>query len=115
MQGRKLLGRDPALWIGLLGALVTVLVAGNLSWLSAGQGAAIVTFLSGVMIAVTTRPWQPALFSGIIAAGAALVAEYGLTVSDAMVTGLSGLVLATFAIMGIRPQVEPQETAITNS
>lgn len=111
----KIFGRDPALWLGLLGAAVTVLVAGNLSWIDAGAGAAIVTFVSAVVVAATTRPWQPAMFTGIVAAGAALVAEYGWHLSDQMVTGLSGLILAVFAILGVRPQVAPKETAITRS
>lgn len=111
----KPFGRDPALWIGLIGAAVTVLVAGNLSWIDAGAGAAITTFVSALIVAATTRPWQPALFTGLVAAGAALLAEYGWNLSDQMVTGLSGLILAVFAIVGIRPQVAPKETVLTSS
>lgn len=111
----KIFGRDPALWIGLLGAAVTVLVAGNLPWIDAGAGAAITTFAAAVIVAATTRPWQPAMFTGIVAAGAALLAEYGWHLSDQMVTGLSGLILAVFAILGVRPQVSPKETAISRS
>jgi hypothetical protein len=42
-----------------------------------------------------------------VAAGAALFAEYGLSVSEAAVTGLGAIILAGFALFGIRPQVTP--------
>ena len=67
--------------MGLAGALATWLVSLGLDWLNAGQATAIVTFLSAVVIAATTRPVGPALFVGAVAAGAALFAEYNLNVS----------------------------------
>ena len=103
----KIFGREPALWMGLAGALATWLVSLGLDWLNAGQATAIVTFLSAVVIAATTRPVGPALFVGAVAAGAALFAEYNLNVSDAFVTGLGAIILAGFALFGIRPQVTP--------
>jgi hypothetical protein len=42
-----------------------------------------------------------------VAAGAALFAEYNLAVSDAFVTGLGLIILSGFALLGIRPQVTP--------
>lgn len=102
-----ILGREPALWLALIGAVLTWLVSFELGWLNAGQATAIVTFLTAVLIALTTRPVAPPLFVGAIAAGAALFGEYGLHWSDAAVTGLGAIVLAGFALMGIRPQVTP--------
>lgn len=103
----KILGREPALWLGLIGAVLTWLVSLGLDWLNAGQATAIVTFLTAVAIAFTTRPIAPALFVGALAAGAALFAEYELAVSDAFVTGLGAIILAGFALFGIRPQATP--------
>lgn len=103
----KIFGREPALWLGLIGALATWLVSLGLDWLNAGQATAIVTFLTAVAIALTTRPYAPALYVGAVAAGAALFAEYQLAVSDAFVTGLGGIILAGFALFGIRPQATP--------
>lgn len=107
MKQVKIFGREPALWLGLIGALVTWLVSLGLDWLNAGQATAIVTFVTAVVIALTTRPVGPPLFVGAVAAGAALFAEYNLAVSDAFVTGLGAIILAGFALFGIRPQVTP--------
>lgn len=103
----KIFGREPALWLAAIGALVTWAVSLGFDWLNAGQATAIVTFITGVVIALTTRPVAPALFVGAVAAGAALFAEYNLAVSDAFVTGLGAIILAGFALFGIRPQVTP--------
>ena len=100
-------GRDPALWIAFIGAAVTWGVSLKLGWLNAGQATAITTFISALLIAATTRPWAPPLFTGAVAAGAAMFAEYNLAVSDAFVTGLGMIILAGAALLGIRPQVTP--------
>jgi hypothetical protein len=103
----KIFGREPALIISAIGALVTLLVALNIPGLSAGAGAAITSFLTAVIIAFTTRPVAPALFTAVVAAGAALFAQYGLHVSDGVVAAASSVVLVGFALFGIRPQVTP--------
>jgi hypothetical protein len=103
----KIFGREPALWLALIGALVTWAVSLGLGWLNAGQATAIITAVTAVVIALTTRPIAPGLFVAAVSAGAALFAEYGLHWSDAAVTGLGGIVLAGFALFGIRPQVTP--------
>lgn len=103
----KLLGREPALIISAIGSFVTVLAALNIPGVTAGAAAAITAFVSAIIIAITTRPWAPALFTGVVAAGASLFAEYGLHVSDGVVAAIGGLILAGFALFGIRPQVTP--------
>lgn len=103
----KIFGREPALVIGAIGSLLTVLAALNMPGIDAGAAAAITAFLASAIIAVTTRPVAPALFTGVVAAGAALIAEYGYNVSDGAVAAISGAVLAGFALFGIRPQVSP--------
>jgi hypothetical protein len=103
----KIFGREPALWLALIGAAVTWLVSLGLDWLNAGQATAIVTFVTAVVIALTTRPIGPPLFVGAVAAGAAMFAEYNLAVSEEFVTGLGAIILAGFALFGIRPQVTP--------
>jgi len=105
----KILGREPALWLALIGAVLTWAVSLGLDWLNAGQATAIITFITGVVIALTTRPIAPALFVAVVSAGASLLAEYGLHWSDAAVTGLGTIILAGFALFGIRPQVSPIE------
>jgi hypothetical protein len=99
--------REPALIIGIVGAVLTSAAALGLDWLSPAAAAGIVAFLSAIVIAIRTRPVAPALF---VAAGSALVAvmaQYGLHLSDAWVGFLTSLVLGGFALFGIRPQVAP--------
>lgn len=103
----KIFGREPALWLALIGAGLTWAAGLGLDWLDAGQATAATTFITALVIATTTRPYAPALFTGALAAGAALFAEYGLQWSDQAVTGLGAILLAGFALFGIRPQVEP--------
>jgi hypothetical protein len=103
----KIFGREPALIISAIGTVVTLLVALNIHGLSAGAGAAITTFITAVVIAFTTRPVAPALFTAVVAAGAALFAQYGLHVSDGVVAAVGSVVLVGFALFGIRPQVTP--------
>jgi hypothetical protein len=103
----KIFGREPALIIAFIGAIVTWAAGMNLDWLNAGQATAITSAVTALVIAFTTRPIAPALFAGAVAVVAAVFTEYGLHWSDAAVTGLAGVILASFALFGIRPQVTP--------
>ena len=103
----KLFGREPALIMAVVGAVIAWIATLEMEWLNAGQSTALITFLSAVAIAATTRPWAPALFVGVVSAGAALAAAYGLHWSDEAVTGLGTIILTGFALFGIRPQVTP--------
>lgn len=103
----KIFGREPALWIALIGALLTWLAGFEMDFLSTGQAVAITSALTGLIIAVTTRPIAPGLFVAAVGALAAMFAEYGLHWSEAAVTGLGGIILAVFALFGVRPQVTP--------
>jgi hypothetical protein len=104
----KILGREPALWLALIGAVVAWVATLGFHWLNAGESTAIITFIAGGVIAITTRPIAPGLFVAVVAAGAALFGEYGLNISQAAVAGLGSIILAGFALFGIRPQVTPK-------
>lgn len=110
----KIFGREPALWIALVTSVVTVLAALNLDFLSAGQAAAISAAVGTVIIAVTTRPVAPALFTAVVTVGSALLTEYGLDLSPALVAAVTVVVLNACALLGIRPQVSPKETAVSS-
>lgn len=103
----RIFGREPALIIGAIGTVVTLLVALGIPGLDAGAGAAVTTLITAVIIAATTRPVAPALYTGIVAAGAALLTEYGFNLSEDIVVGVSAVLLAGFSLFGIRPQVTP--------
>jgi len=99
--------REPAVWIGIIGSILTSAAALGLDWLSAGAAAAIVAFLSACLIAARTRPIAPGMYVAAFAALVAVLAQYGVHLSDAWVGLLTSLVLGAFAFFGIRPQVEP--------
>lgn len=103
----KIFGREPAVIIGVIGSLITLLVSLEIPGLSAGAGAALTSAVTAVIIAMTTRPVAPALFTAVVAPTVALFAEYGMHVSDGVVVGLTSLILAVFALFGVRPQVTP--------
>lgn len=108
----KLFGKEPALWLGLIGAVLTWVAGLNVPGLSAAQATAIVTALTALVIAWSTRPIAPALYVAVLAPLAAVFAEYGLHWSDASVTGLGAVILAGFAFFGIRPQVTPASNPV---
>ena len=110
----KIFGREPAAVIAALGSIVTVLAALGLPWLNGGQAAALTGVVAAVILVATTRPVAPGLVTAVVTAGAAILAEYGLHASDALVGALTGAVLAVFALLS-RGQVAPQETALTRS
>ncbi len=115
MTQTKLFGREPSLIIGFTGAVVAVLVGLNLSWLTAGAGVAVVALLTALVTAVTTRPVAPALYVGVVVAVAAVLSEYNFHLSEDLIAGVGGVVMASFALFGVRPQVAPKaEVASAN-
>lgn len=110
----RILGREPAAWVAAAGSVLTVLAAVGLPWLDAGQAAALTALVAAVVLVATTRPVAPGLVTGVVTAGAALLAEYGLDLPDATVGAVTAAVLAVFALI-TRQQVSPQDTAITRA
>lgn len=99
--------REPAVWVGVIGSILTLIASMNIGFLNAGQAAAITSAISAVVIAVFTRPVAPALAVAALSAVAAVFAEYGLHWSDAQVGALAAVILGGFALLGVRPQVTP--------
>lgn len=100
------LKREPAVVVGFCGAVLTAL-ADHVPYLSTGAAAAIIALITASVMAYTTRPVTPALFVGVLTAAVALVAEYGVVVSDDVVSKLTAVLLAGLALVGVRPQVTP--------
>lgn len=112
----KVLGREPALIAGALGSVLIVFASSfELSFLTSGQATAIAALLTAVVMAWTTRPAAPAIFTGVVTAGAALLAEYGLNLSNEKIAAVSAMVLAVCALLGVRPHVYPQDTLVSRS
>jgi hypothetical protein len=113
----RIFGREPALIIGLIGSVLTVLAGLNLPFLSATQATSLGVLIFGGITAWATRPVAPALFVAVAGAGAVVLADYGFTIPDQTVASIGGLILATCALFGLRPNVtpaaDPAPTALT--
>lgn len=107
MKQIKVFGREPSLIIGFVAAVFSVLGGLGLSWLSAGAAVAIVAAIGALLTALTTRPVAPSLFVGAFVAVAAVISEYHYHLSDGLIAGAGGLILASFALFGVRPAVTP--------
>lgn len=109
----KLFGREPSLWITAIGSLLSLVAGFGLDWLTPEQAALAVVVLNavlGVVNAVLVRPVAPAAFTYLTAAVAALVAAYGVEVSQSVVGAVNAAVLGVLALL-LRGQVSPTPPA----
>jgi hypothetical protein len=108
----KIFGREPALIVSTLSAVLSLIVTFNVG-MSGEQAGAIVAVTSavfGAIAAALTRPIAPSAFTAVVGAGAALLAAYGLNVSAETVGTTNALVLAVLTLV-TRGQVSPKGAA----
>ena len=111
----KLFGREPALWLAFLVAVVSL--AGTFGWrlLSPDQAELWnigILAIAGAVTAFTVRPVAPAAFTYAVGVLAQLGAAYGLNVTDPQLTMIQALVIPTLALL-TRGQVSPVTTGVT--
>ncbi|WP_067967563.1 hypothetical protein [Nocardiopsis trehalosi] len=102
-------GREPAVIIGAVSAVLSLLVAFQVPGISDATApliVAVITAVFGAITAALTRPVAPAAFTTLVTAGAALLAGYGFEVSAEAVAAVNGVVLATLTLI-TRQQVTP--------
>lgn len=113
----KLFGREPALWINVIAAVLSMFVTFQMSGLSDSQATNIVAALTaaaGVITAIKTRPWSVSLFTGFISSAAVLAAGYGLDFSQQQI-GAVQLIAATILTLLARGQIEPAPDPVPES
>ncbi len=105
----KIFGREPAFWIGIVGAALTLV--GTLGIGLSADAAVLWTAAFGAAVGVVTmfatRPIAPGALFAVVAAAVPLVSYYGLHISDGTVAAANALILAFFPLAAIRPQVTP--------
>ncbi|AZM51749.1 hypothetical protein DMA15_03450 [Streptomyces sp. WAC 01529] len=104
----KVFGREPALIVNSVGAILSLVVAFNVG-LSSAQAGWVVAAISAVFAAIAaalTRPIAPAAFTGLVAVVASTVAAFGFDVSDGVVASVNGIVIAGLMFL-TRGQVSP--------
>ena len=110
----KIFGREPALWIATIAALLSIAVTFNVPGLSLNQSAAIVGVLTagaGVVTAIKTRPVAVPLFTGFVGAVVILAAAYGFHVSPESVGAIQAAVTAVLILIArghITPVDDPR-------
>lgn len=105
----KIFGREPTAWLQLFTAVMAVVVAFGFDGLSADQATLLTAFVTagfGAMNAFSVRPVAPTVFTTVITTGAALLAGYGLDLSQEMVGSVTAAVVAAMAL-ATRAQVSP--------
>jgi hypothetical protein len=116
VEAQPWFGREPALVISTIASVAGLLIALGathlswMHWLNAAFVAALVVFLNavaGVLVAVRTRPWGPAIFSTVIVAAVGLLAAVGFQVTPDVLASVQ-LVAAAAVTMWTRTQVTPE-------
>ncbi|MFI8439918.1 hypothetical protein ACIGKG_04780 [Streptomyces rochei] len=105
----KIFGREPVAVLNTLSAVLGFVVTLGVTPLSAEMAGGIVAFVTAVLggiAAAKTRPVAPQAFTAIVAAGAVLVATFGYEVSQEVIGGVNGVVLAVLTLL-TRVQVTP--------
>lgn len=114
----KIFGRDPTLWLTLIGAVLSYLVMLQINGLSDLQAAAIMGALTaavGVLNGVMVRPFNPALFNGLVAAVVGVLVAYGANISPEQVTGLQAIIMAAGGLWAVRQQVTPKADPVATA
>lgn len=105
----KILGREPALWVGTIASALSLGTAVGFPGLSAGQVAALVVGLNAVAALVAgfaIRPVAPVIYTNALGALAAIGTAYGFDVPSETVGAANFLVLAVLSLL-TRGQVSP--------
>lgn len=109
----KIFGREPALWLAAIQAVMTIFVgfgADGLNAHQAGLWVALVNVLMGLATAWQVRPIAPVIFTAIFSALAALGGAYGLDFSQEMVASVNVAIVAVVTLLA-RGQISPADDA----
>lgn len=109
MPDQKWFGREPALVIQTIAAILTLAIGFGVPGLNDGLAAAITAVLTAgaaTWVALHVRPIAPTVFTGFITAAATLAAAFGLDLSQQQV-GLVAVAATALMAMLTRAQVTP--------
>lgn len=108
MAQRLIFGREPALVLSVISAGLSLLVTLP-TGLTVTMAGVIVTFISAAFAAITawtTRPIAPAIYTGLITAGADVLAAFHYEVSTATLGAVNTAAVALLMFI-TRGQVTP--------
>lgn len=113
----RLFGREPALYLGVISAALVLLGTQGFSGMTPEHASLWIALLNTIVAAVgawTTRPIAPSVFTGAVAAAAALASSYGFELSTEAVGAVNSLVIAALSLI-VRGEVTPQETKVSKT
>lgn len=112
-----MLKREPSLYIGVIGTVLTLVAGYGLDFLTPAQAGLIIVVLNaglGVWNAIKVRPVAPAAFTYFIGVVATLIATYGVELSQSQISDVNAAVLALLTFI-LRGNVSPLEATATAS
>jgi hypothetical protein len=112
---RTIVGREPALIVSAVGALLTFLVTFGLPFLTADDATNILAVVSAIGTAIVgwaTVNTRLSIVVGIARTALILAVGYGLQLTQEQV-GLAVLVISSFATIWLRDRNAPADTAIS--
>ncbi|PZG17816.1 hypothetical protein C1I95_14800 [Micromonospora craterilacus] len=107
---RPIFGREPAVIINAVAALLATLIGFMPAALTGEQAGAIVAALTAaaaIWTAIKVRPVAPTLFVGAITTGATLAGAFGYALTQQQVGTLAAASVALMTVLVIRPQSTP--------
>lgn len=107
--------REPALLIGVVVAVISLLGTLGFTFLSmdqAGLWVAVVNAVAAAFLAWTVRPISPAIFTYVVGVLVALGTGYGLEFTPEQVAAVNGMVVPALTLI-TRNQVSPIDTPVT--
>lgn len=111
---QRIFGREPALWIAVIAAALSLAVTFKLPGLGAGNATAIVAVLNAgaaIVMAWQTRPIAPSLYTGFFTTLAVLAAGYGLHVTQEQLGAVELVVVSVLTLVArghITPVADPR-------
>lgn len=112
----KILGREPALILGALNALLMILGTVGLNWFNTDQAGLLIILINGGAAAITafvTRPVAPAVFTAFVSSFIAFAGAYGINLPGETVAAINVAVFPILAFL-TRGDVSPIESRLTN-
>lgn len=113
----KLLGREPALVLGAVNALIMVIGSVGLGLFNGEQAGLliiVINALAGAATAIVTRPVGPAAFTAVISSLLAFLAAYQIEIPGPTVAAINAGVYPILAFL-TRGEVSPIATAVTKA
>lgn len=114
MKPVRIFGREPALWVGFIAAVLGGLATTGIDGLSPLQAAGIIggiNALAAIITAWQVRPVAPAIYTNAVAAGVAIATAYGQHATPELVGSYNAIVLAGLMLL-TRGQVSPTGAAV---